>query len=804
MTGLRNATVALGALALVGAGACDGAPPPAADAGIDAGAPDLLRLDAGVLPPLAIAPPAPAAEAALPAPPQLAPCAAGWQGRDGACFPALDDAPACAAGEHAFATGCARVGSACPADGWPAELPTDRPVIFVAPGGGLGAGTREEPLGLIPTALARLGGHGVVALAAGVHRADALWLDGDVEVRGACAEGTRIESLTEAPNNLITLVERPSLRDVTVAAANGPAIVVGDARADAHVEGVVVERARGGGVLVAGLGVATLAGVVVRGIAPLDAWGGASNGVWADRGARITMERVLVEALDGVGLAVADSSVDARDVTIRETRERAADPFSACVGVWAEATLRLEGALLERCPTGGVVAGGEGTRVELDAVLVRDTPGQSDGRRGAGVLVDQAAVTVRGSAFLRNRSAGILADRATLEVTDALVADTLPSRDGTVDGQGIFLGVGTAATIARVHVERVRTAGLSTAWGAGATADVADLTVRSPRRAPGGVEGAGVQCFFDTRCALERVLVEDAEGRGLELAGEVTGTDLVVRDVRGVPRGSPGSGIQVVGTARLERVRVERASSEAIKVYGSGDAVLSDVVLRATRPDRFLILGNGIWVTEGGHLELTRAVLEDMRFSGVAVDGVHPELRHPSSAVLSDVVIRRVAGDDLLGFFGNGVRASSGTTTLRRVVIEDARETALVAFGAGTVVDAEDVEIVRTRMRACTERELDPCATDIAGGCGITAFNEGAVSLLRFRSAENALCGVMIAPGATITLADGEIARNPIGANVQVPDYDLARLSDGVRYVDNDRNYDGATLPVPDDAPPSF
>lgn len=107
-------------------------------------------------------------------------------------------------------------------------------------------------------------------------------------------------------------------------------------------------------------------------------------------------------------------------------------------------------------------------------------------------------------------------------------------------------------------------------------------------------------------------------------------------------------------------------------------------------------------------------------------------------------------------------------------------------------------------MRACTERDVDRCATDISGGCGITAFDDGAISLYRFRSTDNDLCGVMIAPRSSITLAEGEIARNPIGANVQVPDYDLSRLSDDVRYVDNDRNYDGAALPVPDDAPPRF
>jgi hypothetical protein len=66
---------------------------------------------------------------------------------------------------------------------------------------------------------------------------------------------------------------------------------------------------------------------------------------------------------------------------------------------------------------------------------------------------------------------------------------------------------------------------------------------------------------------------------------------------------------------------------------------------------------------------------------------------------------------------------------------------------------------------------------------------------------DNALAGVHIVDGE-VDLHDGEVARNPIGANVQAPGFDLARLQDRVRYVDNGEALSTSVLPVPDAAVP--
>jgi hypothetical protein len=44
----------------------------------------------------------------------------------------------------------------------------------------------------------------------------------------------------------------------------------------------------------------------------------------------------------------------------------------------------------------------------------------------------------------------------------------------------------------------------------------------------------------------------------------------------------------------------------------------------------------------------------------------------------------------------------------------------------------------------------------------------------------------------------GEVSYNVIGANIQTAGFDINRLTDRVRYFENDRNLDADSLPIPD------
>ena len=57
---------------------------------------------------------------------------------------------------------------------------------------------------------------------------------------------------------------------------------------------------------------------------------------------------------------------------------------------------------------------------------------------------------------------------------------------------------------------------------------------------------------------------------------------------------------------------------------------------------------------------------------------------------------------------------------------------------------------------------------------------------------------MQLALGGTVSLQDGEVSRNPVGANVQTEGFDLSRLQDRVLYVDNGINLDSSQMPVPE------
>jgi hypothetical protein len=85
-----------------------------------------------------------------------------------------------------------------------------------------------------------------------------------------------------------------------------------------------------------------------------------------------------------------------------------------------------------------------------------------------------------------------------------------------------------------------------------------------------------------------------------------------------------------------------------------------------------------------------------------------------------------------------------------------------------------------------------------SGGIGVGAYG-ARIELRRFRIERSALAAGQIAADGCVALADGAIAHNPIGMNVQVVGFELAKiLDDGVEYRDNEANLASLELPVPE------
>lgn len=86
----------------------------------------------------------------------------------------------------------------------------------------------------------------------------------------------------------------------------------------------------------------------------------------------------------------------------------------------------------------------------------------------------------------------------------------------------------------------------------------------------------------------------------------------------------------------------------------------------------------------------------------------------------------------------------------------------------------------------------------VCGGSSIVAGGDGHIVMTRFRLERSELAGVVVAQEGMVDLSMGEVVDNAIGANVQVPGYDLSRLMNGVVYARNETVLDTTFLPIPD------
>ena len=181
------------------------------------------------------------------------------------------------------------------------------------------------------------------------------------------------------------------------------------------------------------------------------------------------------------------------------------------------------------------------------------------------------------------------------------------------------------------------------------------------------------------------------------------------------------------------------------------------------------------------------------------IHGTEPRAR----VVVSDVTIRGTEAD-ASGLAGVGIAVASsegsglpGEVVGERLAVVGNRAIGILGWEGGTV-RLTDVVVTGTRPTACSE--TGRCGP---GGSAAAAYLGGQIDLRRFLLADSAQCGVQLARGGTIDLHEGTVAHNPCGANVQTEGFDISRLLDRVRWVDNATNLDSSTLPVPDPIVPA-
>lgn len=296
--------------------------------------------------------------------------------------------------------------------------------------------------------------------------------------------------------------------------------------------------------------------------------------------------------------------------------------------------------------------------------------------------------------------------------------------------------------------------------------------------------GGGDGMLLRGDLTLERVVVDDVAETGIIAVGGGTMTDMIVRDVD--VRGPSTGGLILDGEWEIDGLSVARTGDVGVLATG-GRALLRNAIIEGPLPES-PAFGRGVVVTGGAALIAERLVIAKARDLGVLADG-------RSSVSLTDTTINGVA-ESPSGGFGRCIHGQfSSPLHLERVRLDGCTEAALTVHGGSRAV-LMDVHISDVMPTGCPPE--DPGTVCVgAAGIGLLALEDGAIEGARIIVERAALAGVIIVPGGGLDLNEGAIRSSLIGVNVQDPDFELSRVTDGMVFTDNGVNLDSTSLPVP-------
>lgn len=444
--------------------------------------------------------------------------------------------------------------------------------------------------------------------------------------------------------------------------------------------------------------------------------------------AALRLEGVMVQAARAAGIFVdLAATLTGQGIIVRRTAPDGDGLTGWGLDVAGGGRATLSRVVFEENRDMAVVVSQAGSRVELTDVAIRQTQGQmSDGDRGWGLTVAEGATAGLTRAYLSdNHETAVVArdSGSSLRLTDVVIRDTLPDASGQ-GGKGVWVAAGAHAEITRLRVSGSAHVGVTAHEGATLTLSDAVILDTQPQASP-PAPGRGLVVQQGATAELFRIILARSHGVGLFVAGPTAGAeiqDVVVLDT--LSFGTRGAGIAVGfgAVASGARVRVERSPELGIYVDGTGS-----------------------------RLEVRDLIVRDM--------GGRPD-----------------------GHLGRALNVQrGGTAELERVLLERAREVGIFASGEASVW-ATDIVIQDTLARAC----VSSSCPDVPAGFGVYAGDGASLRFERFRFSRANLCGLHIGPAGLVDLLTGVVATNPIGVCLQVPGYDVERLTNEVAYVDND------------------
>ena len=573
------------------------------------------------------------AEPAPPAPPVLT-CPSGWRSiatDPPTCDPwPTDKPPACPDGQALFPgeSACAPIGAACPAGDWPEGLPASG-VTYVRPDAEAGGdGSVDNPFTTVAEALTVAEAGSVIALSKGVHQG-VFGPEIPITLRGACAGGTTLEQSDPDSDSATVLINNDvALSDLTIR-GDSLGIVVGGGQLT--LEGVEIADVTSIGLRVA-VGVVSGSRVVVRRTAS-DGSGHFGNGIYAEYGAQVTLEQVLVEDSHDFGMVVWDAStvVDLQDAAVRATGPSPASGNGDGICLFG-GEVKLRRAVVEDNEDAGIYAQ-ETSHVDLEDVVVRRTRFRSsDKHAGEGIWIERGAELDGRRVFVDD---SYLAGVAAFDQGSRLRIEDLVVRKVGTSG---FNPIGPAARGLRGALVEIERATFSETLVAGATfADqgtivrLTDVLIRD--MVPADQQAVGVAAVRNSHGELTRVRIEGAQMSALFL-GDIEAvpdsTTVVVNDVdiaQLLDTNFIGYALAVAAGSRVEgaRLRVRGANTFGAYVAMPGSAlVLEDASFLDTRatPCTDAVCdpgGVGVSADNAATVQLTRFLISRNVLAGAQV-----------------------------------------------------------------------------------------------------------------------------------------------------------------------------------------
>jgi hypothetical protein len=531
----------------------------------------------------------------------------------------------CAGEEARFPgdTDCSPVGTTCPTDGWPLDLPASGTIHFVAEGASAGDGTRTAPWGTIAEAIAVAAPGDTIALGAGTYP-ETFTLPAGVTLLGACPADTIIDP---PPGDITTygvLLDADSALVNLTVAGQRPGVRGHDGVA--RLTDVIV-RAAIVGVAVTASGTLMADHVVIRDTEPGGEYG---IGAFVNQNGRLELRRSLIQRSTSIGVGVDGPTASAllEDVAVSDVAPQAVTgEFGNGVAANGGASVELRRALIERVFGAGVFVRTDSVAT-IDTIVVRDVEADlfTEGT-GFGLGFGMSGTLVADRVHLERTTTAALSAigfRLDLTVRDLVIEEVSSAPADMRGGVGVLLD-----SIPNARFERVLATGTKGAAVAsvnpGTNVELTDLTLGE--LAPEESMELGVAAAIEARngvsLTVRRMRSEGSLGGAIIVTDPDTGLtleDALLSNNAPTSAGAGGRGISAQLGARFDCTRCEiRDSGEVAIMYlgPGGTSVLRDIRLEATRANPINGAGMGLVALDGAEVDMERFVVADNAVGGI-------------------------------------------------------------------------------------------------------------------------------------------------------------------------------------------